>query len=137
MSARLSISSWSLHRALGLRYQADPKTGQLVADTQTPGRLTLLELPGEIAGRGIKTLEVCHFHFPRLDQGYLDEFKSALQEAEVELFSILIDAGDITHPDPAERAENLEWIQGWLAVAGRCGAGHARVIAGKTDIEPQ
>jgi sugar phosphate isomerase/epimerase len=137
MSARLSVSSWSLHRALGPRYQADPNTGQLVADSPTPGALTLLELPSQIAGRGIKTLEVCHFHFPHLDQGYLDEFRAACSEAGVELFSILIDAGDITHPNPAERAENLEWIQGWLEIAGRCGAGHARVIAGKIDIEPQ
>jgi sugar phosphate isomerase/epimerase len=137
MSARLSVSSWTLHRALGPRYQADPNTGQLVAATQTPGALTLLELPGQIAERGIKTLEVCHFHFPRLDQGYLDEFKAACDEAGVELFSILIDAGDITHPDPAERIENLAWIRGWLEIAGRCNAGHARVIAGKVDIEPQ
>jgi sugar phosphate isomerase/epimerase len=137
MSARLSISSWSLHRALGPRYQADPTTGQLVADTPTPGALTLLELPEQIAARGIKTLEVCHFHFPRLDQAYLDEFKAACQEAGVELFSLLIDAGDITHPDPAERAGDLKWIQDWLEIAGRCGASHARVIAGKADIEPQ
>jgi sugar phosphate isomerase/epimerase len=136
MSARLSISSWSLHRALGSRYQVDPATGQLISQTDTPSQLSLLEIPGQIAAQSIKTLEICHFHFPRVDEGYLAELRAALDEAGVELFSILIDSGDITHPDLVEREEHLGWIRAWLAVAGRCGAGHARVIAGKAEIEP-
>lgn len=136
MSGRLSVSSWSLHRALGPRYQADPITGQVQPQAEAPGEISLLELPGQIAAKGIKTLEICHFHFPRLDEGYLAELRAELDEAGVELFSILIDSGDITHPNPAAREEDLRWIRGWLEIAGRCGAGHARVIAGKADIEP-
>jgi sugar phosphate isomerase/epimerase len=132
---RLSVSTWSLHRALGPRYHlAKDGSGRLVPHDDTPGELSLLELPAQIAARGIKTLEICHFHFPRLDGDYIADLRTVLQEAEVELFSILIDAGDITHPDPAKRAQELEWIRSWLAVAGSCGAGHARVIAGYADI---
>jgi sugar phosphate isomerase/epimerase len=57
-----------------------------------------------------------------------------LAEAGVELFSLLIDAGDITRPDPAEREAELNFIRHWIDIAGRCGAGHARVIAGDTAV---
>jgi len=132
---RLSVSSWSLHRALGPRYQvAADGSNRLQPDRDTPGELQLLELPGQISKRGIKTLEICHFHFPRLDEAYIAELRAALAEAEVELFSILIDAGDITQPDPLKREAEVDWIRSWLAVAGSCGATHARVIAGYADI---
>jgi sugar phosphate isomerase/epimerase len=134
---RFSVSSWSLHRALGPRYRPVEKgSNQLMADTETPGEISLLELPDRIAAMGIKTLEICHFHLPRLDEGYLAELRAALAGAGVELFSLLIDAGDITEPDPAARAEELAWIRGWLEIAGRCGAGQARVIAGYAELSP-
>lgn len=133
---RFSVSSWSLHRALGPRYRASEKgSNRLLPDTDVSGDISLLELPARIAGLGLKTLEICHFHLPRLDQGYLAELRAALAQAGVELFSILIDAGDITQPDPARRAEELTWIRSWLEVAGRCGASHARVIAGDAELK--
>jgi sugar phosphate isomerase/epimerase len=106
----------------------------LEPDSATPGAISLLELPDKIAAQGIKTLEICHFHLPRLDPGYISELRAALDQAGVELFSILIDAGDITRPDPSSREAELSWIRAWLEVAGQCGAGHARVIAGDADI---
>lgn len=128
---RLSLSTWSLHRHLGPMYRpAGDGSGRLIPHDATPGALSLLEVPAEIAARGIGTLEICHFHFPRTDSGYIDELRAAVQEAGVELFSLLIDAGDITNPDPTKREEDLRWIRGWLEIAGRCGAAHARVIAG-------
>ncbi|MBI3958360.1 MAG: hypothetical protein HY328_06080 [Chloroflexi bacterium] len=36
----------------------------------------------------------------------------------------LIDAGDITRPDPARREQELAWIRGWLDVASAIGASH-------------
>jgi sugar phosphate isomerase/epimerase len=106
----------------------------LVPQGDTPGELTLLELPAAVAAQGIHTLEVCHFHFPSVEQTYLTEFRAALAGAGVELFSLLIDAGDITRPDPAEREAELSFIRHWIGIAGRCGAGHARVIAGDADV---
>ena len=130
----LSISSWSLHRALGPRYRAaDDSSGRFVPDRDASGELTLLELPGRIAERGIRTFEICHFHFPTVEAGYLAELKAALREAGVTLFSVLIDAGDITHPDQAARAREIARIRAWIDVAGRCGASHARVIAGDAE----
>ncbi|OGG51346.1 MAG: hypothetical protein A3F84_04725 [Candidatus Handelsmanbacteria bacterium RIFCSPLOWO2_12_FULL_64_10] len=132
--SRLSISSWSLHRALGPRYRPAQGNPGLMVPDGPPGELNLLDLPARIAARGIRTLEVCHFHLPGLDEGYLADLRAALEGAGVELFGVLIDAGDITHPDPAARAQELEWVRSWVETAARCGATRARVIAGDAEV---
>lgn len=127
---RISVSSWSLHRTIGNPpiYGADNR--QAIPTTlHGKGQLSLLELPSRIATFGIHTMEICHFHIPSLDTGYLTELRSALQAANVELFSLLIDEGDITHPLNADR--DLTWISSWLSVASSLGAKRMRVIAGK------
>jgi len=131
---RISTSSWSLHRSLGKpqrRMPDDPPAKGPAPDAQ----IALLELPGRLAQAGIGTLEICHFHFPSTDAGYLAELRAAAKAAGVELFSVLIDAGDITHDDPAQREKELAWIRGWLAVASAIGASHSRVIAGYAPVE--
>ena len=128
--ARLSVSSWSLHKTLGS--PAFYGVGEtLPGNTHNQGELSLLELPGAIADIGINTLEITHFHLPSTDDNYLDELKNAISEADVELFSLLIDDGDITHPEHGER--DLKWIDSWLDVAEKLGSKCARVIAGKQD----
>lgn len=78
--------------------------------------LSLLDLPDRLNAVGLSTLEICHFHLPSLDQGYLRELLITLEQAHIELFSLLIDAGDITHPTHGSR--DLAWITSWLAIAG-------------------
>lgn len=134
MPARLSVSSWSLHRALGPVYWDKPEDPRHEPTMPYgPGSITLLELPAKIAAMGIHTLEICHFHLISRDEVYLSKVRDALDDAGVQLFSLLIDDGDITHPEHAER--DLEWIEGWLETAGILGAERARVIAGKTTGE--
>jgi len=128
MSARLSISSWSLHRTLGSVFHKHDGCEAEVGD------VTLLELPSKIAQKGIKTLEICHFHFPRIDDDYIVQLRTALDQAEVELYSILIDDWDITHPNDDQRSQEIEKIKNWIDIAGKCGASCVRVIAGMTDI---
>jgi sugar phosphate isomerase/epimerase len=93
------------------------------------GALSLLELPDRLAEFGIHTLEICHFHLPSRDPGYLAELRAALAAAGVELFSLLIDAGDVTDPQHGRR--DAAWIAGWFAVGQALGTKCARVIAGK------
>jgi hypothetical protein len=129
---RLSTSTWSLHRTIGITYPDSPSKrgdGKAVA-TYGSGALTLLEIPAHLASRGIHTLEICHFHLPYRDRAYLEDLRSALETAGVELFSLLIDDGDQTHPEHGAR--DLEWIGEWIDVAGKLGAKRVRVIAGKT-----
>ena len=131
--SRISTSSWSLHRALGSPPLFGP--GQLFPSPSADATISLLELPAALARSGIHTLEIVHFHFPSADASYIIDLKAALQEARIELFSILIDAGDITHPDPSTRAEEMVWIRSWLDIAAQCGATHARVVGGYQPIE--
>jgi sugar phosphate isomerase/epimerase len=134
-----SISTWSLHRGLGPMYRlAANGSGRLERNGGFgQGQWSLLEVPGQLAQRGIRRMEICHFHFPRIDAGYIAELRRALDLAGVELFSVLIDAGDITHPEAARREEDLNWIKGWISVAARCGAKNVRVIAGDAQPDPQ
>ena len=84
MSARLSISSWSLHRALGSVFH------NLDGSTTENGDISLLELPAKIAERGIKTLEICHFHFPQIDDGYIDNVTFLVSGAPTGWFDFII-----------------------------------------------
>ncbi len=128
---RLSVSTWSLHRQLGPSWWDSPQQPEKTyGEPWGPGELSLLELPARLADFGVHTLEICHFHLPRLDDAYLEQVRDALDSAGVSLFSLLIDDGDITCPQ--HQARDMAWIEGWLAVAGRLGADCARVIAGKT-----
>ena len=131
---RLSVSTWSLHRTLGdpAIYGAE-NAFNIPLETHNRGEITLLELPARLAAFGITTLEICHFHLPNLDTSYLSELRAALQDSHIELFSLLIDEGDITHPTYAQR--DLAWIERWLEIAAQLGAQRARVIAGKTTSE--
>ncbi len=131
-----SVSTWSLHRALGAMYSpSDDGSGTFVANEPWgPGSCSLLDVPGEMARRGIRNLEICHFHFPRTDDDYLKELKQTLDSNGIRLFSVLIDAGDITNPDPAKRQTDLDWIKGWIDIASRVGAENVRVIGG--DAKP-
>jgi sugar phosphate isomerase/epimerase len=112
---RLGVSTWSLHKSI---------------DAGTP----LLDIPAQTAAHGLSKLEVCHFHFPRTDADYLNQFRQALEDAGVEFYTLLIDEGDLTHPDPAERAKVVALMTHWVEVAATCGAKRVRVIAG--DAEP-
>ena len=133
---RLSVSTWSLHRQLGCPDFYGPEEGkQIPVATHGRGEISLLEVPARVAKFGINTLELCHFHIPSLDKGYLNELQGALEGANVELFSLLIDHGDITHPEYADR--DLDWINEWIEIAGMLGATCARVIAGKAAPSTQ
>ena len=131
--SRISTSSWSLHRALGSPPLFGP--GQPFPGPSTGAAISLLELPSALAQANIPTLEIVHFHFPAADAAYIADLKAAIGEAGIELFSVLIDAGDITHPDPAARAEEMAWIRSWLDISAQCGATHARVVGGYRPVE--
>lgn len=129
--ARFSVSSWSLHRLLGDPAIYGPDISEVPSHGYDKGAITMLELPETIASFGIHSLEITHFHLPSRDKAYLDELKHALATAKVELFSLLIDSGDIT--DPGEGQRHQQWIADWFAVASLLGSRCARVIAGKQE----
>ena len=108
---RVAISSWSLDGALN-------------------GGLPLLDVPAAMAAHGIGTLELCHFHLPSTDAEYLAAFRQALAASGIELYSVLIDTGDLVSPDPARQAADHATIAGWLPIAAALGASRVRIDAG-------
>lgn len=133
---RLALSTWSLHRTLGappITGPADPPPDRS-ADPLQQGALSLLDLPEKLRALGFAKLELCHFHLPTRDPAYLAELRGSLADAGITLWQLLIDAGDVTHPEHAER--DLAWIEGWIDVAAALGATRARVSAGHAAPTP-
>jgi sugar phosphate isomerase/epimerase len=127
----LAISSWSLHRALGLTFPNRPDRDIVPKAEETFGAegITLLEMPAVIAGLGVNRAEICSFHIPTRDPAYLASLKAALRESGVHFQTLLIEYGDPSDPATAER--DLAWMEGWIDAAAELGAEQARVIAGK------
>jgi len=134
---RLSVSTFSLHRALGVNYRDLPGDDGLRACVPLygPGTTTLLDLPERIASNGILTLEISHPHFPSRERAYLDELRAAIREAGVTLLSVLVEAGDLT--DPVHASRDRAWMEGWVETAGLLGAARVRVIAGKASYDQE
>ena len=133
----IAISSWSVHRALGIFHPNAPDndvTGQAV-EKWGPAKLSLMELPERIAALGIDRLQICHFHLESRDPVYLGEVRATLDDAGVTLTSLLIDDGDVSNSTHAER--DAAWIGRWIDAAAELGAKSARVVAGKQKPSPE
>jgi hypothetical protein len=127
----IGISSWALHRTLGEPAFFGVEAGFAEPSANLkPGALPLLDLPSELIVRGFDILQICHFHLASLGHTYLDELRGEIKGAGVTLRTLLIDDGDLTHPDLAAR--DLDWIAGWFPIAARLGAREVRILAGKS-----
>ena len=134
---RIAVSTWSLHRLLGTTYPHDLTTLEVGAmqETYGAGEESLLGLPSVLNNHGYHRLEIVSFHLRSRDQIYLGELRDQLRIANVRLQTLLIDAGDITHPEHGARDQR--WIAGWIETANELGADNARIIAGKQRPSPE
>ncbi len=133
LSERFAVSTWSLHRALGFTYpyrpaDREPPTRQ---PTYGEGMIELIDVPQQCADRGLSRLEVCSFHLPSLLPGFLADFRGAAQRAGVKVQTLLVEDGDLSNPETAQR--DADWMAGWLDIAVALGAENMRVIAGKAQ----
>lgn len=128
---RIAVSTWSLHRLLGMTYPHDLDSDAVgpMEETYGSGTELLLGLPSVLANHGYHRLEIVSFHLRSRDPIYLGELRDQLMRSKVRLQTLLIDAGDITHPEHGARDQR--WIAGWIETANELGAENARVIAGK------
>jgi sugar phosphate isomerase/epimerase len=133
---RIAVSSWSVHRLLGVTHPHDLSTDRVGARQETfgPAEIDLIDLPAEVAAHDIHRLEICSFHLPSRDGQYLADLKGELASARVKLQTLLIEAGDLS--DPATASRDADWISGWVDVAEALGAENARIIAGKQKPTP-
>ncbi|CAN5534204.1 TIM barrel protein [soil metagenome] len=129
MAIRHSVSTWALHSLLQSCGNGRPGDDQAQLMGDPGGSLSLLDVPVNIARRGFMTMELCHFHIPTRDADYLSEFRAALFEEEVDLWSLLIDDGNITDPLTSER--DVEWTKGWIDTAATLGSKCVRIAGGK------
>lgn len=134
---RLALTSWSVHHSLGApSILAQPADGSATRHEPTKhATMQLTELPARVRDAGIGTLEVCHFHFPSTAPEYLRGLRAALEAAQVELFTILIDGGDITNPDAGQRDADIAMIKSWMDVAAAVGARGVRIVAGDASAD--
>lgn len=137
----LSLTTWSLHRELGpLRWtfwDENEKTHKTNIEQQ-PENTTLLDLPSMLAKQQFQSLEVCHFHFPSVENDYLLKLKHSFEKAGVHFHCLLVDYGDISSADESRRIADIEFIKKWVDIASIVGAKSIRVIAGEaapTDKE--
>lgn len=136
----LSLTTWSLHRNLGpLRWTRwDEEQGAPVTQIEEqPETVTLLELPGILKQKGYTSMEICHFHFKETDGAYLQELRSAIEQAGMRFYTLLADYGDMTSKDENRREADLEWMMRWIDIASTVGAERIRIIAGDADPNDQ
>lgn len=124
-----SVSTWSLHSLLGTCAVGRPGDSEARLMESQPGEMDLLDVPEELAKHGFTTMELCHFHIPRTDAKYLATLRKAIEDHGIELWSLLIDDGDITHPETGDR--DRQWIAEWIDRASALGARCVRVIGGR------
>jgi sugar phosphate isomerase/epimerase len=130
-NGQFAVSTWSLHRLLGATYPYGPDPDKSAARQEPYGTGTaeLIDIPQQLAERGIGRLEICSFHLPSLDPSYLKELRAALDRTGTLLQTLLVEDGDPSHPQTAER--DIRWVAGWIDIAAALGAQNMRVIAGK------
>ena len=63
--------------------------------------LDLLDFPAKVAALGIHCVDLCIQHIPNIEPGYLAELRAAFESADVELYQLLIDLGEVASADPA------------------------------------
>lgn len=135
---RYSVNSYTFHELLGVyRRPSYAPTEQAIVETveRTAPEVDLLELPRLLAQRGIGHLDLCFFHLPSTDDASLDEFRSAMDQAGVRLFCLLLDHGNLTLPPGPRREAEFAYAARWIEIARKLGATCIRAQGG--DRAPQ
>jgi sugar phosphate isomerase/epimerase len=136
MPLQLAVSTWSVHRQLGVTFAQSPEDSSgRMEQTYGPGLVKLVDLPAELTRRGIDRVEICHFQLPSRDPADLRNIGDTFRDAGVTIQTLLIDDGDLTHP--RHGARDRDWIASWIDAAAHLGAQNARVIAGKAKPTPE
>ena len=131
----VALSSWAVHKAVGFNVQDGPGDGPQPYKKVGPSPIDVRDLPAIAAAHGFRRLELCHFHIDRSDASVVDDLRSTLATEGVVLQTLLIDDGDLAHPDSATADKHEAWIASWLKTAEALGAERARVIGGRTRRE--
>lgn len=131
----IALSSWAVHKAIGFEVEDEPERGPQPYAKVGPDPIDIRDLPAIMAAHGFRRLELCHFHLDRSDPTVTKDLKAALAAEGVVLQTLLIDSGNLSHPDPATADKHEAWIASWLKTGEALGAERARVVGGRTRRE--
>ncbi len=137
--ARAGLSSFSLHLpgALGDPWFELDEGGKSVSGAhRQPPSLDLLDLPAEVAERGIRCVDLCIQHIPNIEASYLADLRAAFESAGVELYQLLIDIGEVGSPNPEERAASIALTKRWMEIAAELGSSGVRYVPGDSQPTP-
>ena len=127
----MAISSWSVHGLLGgAWYLYDSQNNLIEARELAPGAMPLQDLPAFIASDGIRLMELCNTHLPSLDDDYLAQLRSALDDAGVTLVNLLVDTGNLSASDEDDWRAEIASAKRWQDVAVKLGAKGLRFDCG-------
>ena len=133
-----AVSTVTLAKALGSPlYEMDADTGQQVGSPAEPATIDLLDVPAAAATRGFHSFDLSVYHLPSIDSGYLAELRAAFEEAQVELFQLLIDTGEVASTDPDVRVAGVKHIKRWMDIACALGATGVRYVPGDSEPTPE
>ena len=147
--ARPALSSVSVRELEGfVTYLLDDEKGEMVPalalDSTRPeawetkaASHTLLELPAEMVAHGYDCFDLSMLLLPSVDRGYLAEVRAAFEDAQVEIFQLLIDTGEVGSPDPDERQAGIEHTKFFIEVAAQLGATGVRYVPGDSQATPE
>ena len=138
--ARAGLSSFSLHLpdALGDPWFELDEGGKSVAgEFRQEPTLDLLDFPGEVAAHGINCVDLCIQHIPNIEPGYLAELRAAFESANVELYQLLIDIGEVGSSDPEVSAAGVALTKRWMEIAAELGSSGVRYVPGDSKPSPQ
>ena len=138
---RAGLSSFSLHipdALLGDPWFVMDDGGKSVSGAFR-GRpaIDLLAFPATVAEHGINCVDLCIQHIPNIDPGYLAELRAAFAAADVELYQLLIDLGEVASADPDERSASIALTKRWMDIAAELGSSGVRYVPGDSQPNPE
>ncbi|ANE47638.1 hypothetical protein SY83_16615 [Paenibacillus swuensis] len=135
-----SVNSWTFERHLGplklVEWNEEKK--EIVSQPEDqPAHIQWNEWPASLAEKGYHAVELSYAHIPSTTDEALLQIRKAYEEAGIEMASILLDYGDISHTDVERREADIRWIRSWIDYASKLGALRVRVIGGESAQEDQ
>lgn len=127
---------WDAEKAKQVPAPALDSTRPEAWETATPSH-SLLELPAEMAAHGYDCYDLSMLNLPSVDRGYLAEVRAAFDDANVEIFQLLIDTGEVGSPDPGESSDGIDHTKFWIEIAAELGATGVRYVPGDSPATPE
>ena len=133
-----AVSTVTLMKALGKpMYELDAASGQQAGAPSEPATIDLLDVPAAAAAHGFHSFDLSNYHLPSIERGYLADLRAAFADADVELFQLLIDTGEVASVDADERNAGIAHIKRWMDIAVELGARGARYVPGDSEPTPE